>query len=696
MTPTKMKTLLPSRASLRLRSFSPSLPSLPSLSSFAFALAVSGLLAGLGLASASGMEGERAGELRDFGGIEMVWCPPGEFLMGSPEDEEGRFDGERQDRVTLTQGFWLAKYECTQAQWGKAVKDNPSRFKGADLPVEMVSWDHVQVWLAEMNERHPLPEGWEWNLPTEAQWEYACRAGEAGPYGGTGELEEMGWYVSNSGRKTRPAGGKAANAWGLYDMHGNVWEWCRDWYGEHPQGGLTDPTGAESGKFRVKRGGSWLSSALNCRAGFRAGLTPDDQLHIAGFRPAAVRVSDAPSPSPPPASTASTASTAQRKETDEGFSLTWRVDGRDWALHVDGQEEALRSIRFGSGERLAAVGIVDASMWFGIRREERVDFDGDGKEDLAVSFSFGAGGPGSRVAHLLVSTRLGKAFLYEGAGESADYWGNREPLPAVEGGFHLVERGGMVEFPGAEAAPPLSRPQIMGMVFTHAWDGEGFSFRPAPEFYAQLAELVREGEAELTVGEPESEWLTGHYVRTRALFEGLAAGEALPAYVHDASAWELVASVTAEGDHPLARPVEEASPPDPPQIGDGPGAALRPEIDGKVYRGFYYPGTVSGGYGAEQRMRWLHRNGEKVWAAVEFGPEGSVGILFETVGGRLVRLAGQNPEEGVLAMSDGTSDWAFHKELTEEWIVWECVRDGETLVLFRPRGDSRDFHGRIL
>ena len=140
-----------------------------------------------------GMEGSRAGEVREFGGIEMVWCPPGEFLMGSPTSESDRSDDETQHRVTLTRGFWMAKTETTLGQWERMMGDNPSQFTGEDLPVETVSWDDVLGWLEKMNEKTPLPSGWKWALPTEAQWEYACRAGTETAFAGTGELDEMGW-----------------------------------------------------------------------------------------------------------------------------------------------------------------------------------------------------------------------------------------------------------------------------------------------------------------------------------------------------------------------------------------------------------------------------------------------------------------------------------------------------------------------
>jgi formylglycine-generating enzyme required for sulfatase activity len=182
----------------------------------------------------------------------------------------------------LTSGYWLAKYECTQEEWERVMGSNPSNFRGPSRPVEEVSWNDVQEWMEKMKERHPLPEGWEWSLPTEAQWEYACRAGTSGAY--AGELEEMGWYGGNSGRTTHEVGQKRANGWGLHDMHGNVFEWCADRYGDYPGGSVTDPEGPGNGSFRVRRGGSWLLSASYCRSAYRFRYYPGFRNDNLGFR----------------------------------------------------------------------------------------------------------------------------------------------------------------------------------------------------------------------------------------------------------------------------------------------------------------------------------------------------------------------------------------------------------------------------
>ncbi|MBR4172521.1 MAG: SUMF1/EgtB/PvdO family nonheme iron enzyme [Kiritimatiellae bacterium] len=219
------------------------------------------------------------------GGVEMRfrWCPPGSFLMGSPTSEEGRLDDdETQHRVTLTKGCWMAETEVTQKQWQSVMGSNPSHFRGNDRPVEQVSWNDCQEFIKKVNARL---SDMHVRLPTEAEWEYACRAGTIGAYGGTGNLDEMGWYKENSGDETHPVAQKKPNVWGLYDMHGNVHEWCADWFGEYPSDSVTDPTGPSSGSDRVLRGGCWLYDALNCcRPANRFGSDPGRRDSRIGFR----------------------------------------------------------------------------------------------------------------------------------------------------------------------------------------------------------------------------------------------------------------------------------------------------------------------------------------------------------------------------------------------------------------------------
>jgi formylglycine-generating enzyme required for sulfatase activity len=214
--------------------------------------------------------------------VTFCWIPPGSFTMGSPTNEEGRSDNENQVEVTLSKGFWMAKTEVTQAQWEAVMGSNPSHFKGADLPVDKVSWDDVQEFLKKINAFVGNLEREKMVLPTEAQWEYACRAGAPGPYSG-GSIGEMAWYRDNSGRKTRPVGTKKPNAWGLHDMHGNVREWCADWYASGLQGGV-DPQGANSGTNRVNRGGGWYGNANNCRVADRNNGDPSSTNNVIGFR----------------------------------------------------------------------------------------------------------------------------------------------------------------------------------------------------------------------------------------------------------------------------------------------------------------------------------------------------------------------------------------------------------------------------
>jgi formylglycine-generating enzyme required for sulfatase activity len=216
----------------------------------------------------------------------MRWIKPGKFLMGSDESTKGLFIvDEEQHEVTLTQGFWMADAPCTQGLWmGTGTRENRSRFPGFSNPVERVSWEDCQAWLKGLGEVFPLMQP---ALPTEAQWEYACRAGSTSVYcfgDSEEELKKYAWYDKNSRSKTHVVGAKLPNAWGLYDVHGNVWEWCQDWYGEFTKASVTDPVGPPKGTARVIRGGSWDDSARYLRSACRSRYDPGIWLHYLGFR----------------------------------------------------------------------------------------------------------------------------------------------------------------------------------------------------------------------------------------------------------------------------------------------------------------------------------------------------------------------------------------------------------------------------
>ncbi len=242
------------------------------------------------------LEGQRAGEIRNFGGTEMVWCPPGEFMMGSSADEVDRDDDEQEHRVVLTQGFWLARKECTQGQYREITGASPSNFSGSDnLPVEKVSWNDAVAYCEKWGKQLGLPPGWKATLPTEAQWEYACRAGTVTPFSFGSSLNSKlanfdGDYSQSRGadspylRKTSAVGSYPANPWGLYDMHGNVCEWTLDWFDDYPSWSVKDPVGPDSGERKVFRGGSWYISARYCRSANRSKNTPDFILYNIGFR----------------------------------------------------------------------------------------------------------------------------------------------------------------------------------------------------------------------------------------------------------------------------------------------------------------------------------------------------------------------------------------------------------------------------
>lgn len=211
--------------------------------------------------------------------MELIWCGPGTFKMGSPVDEEGRFADEPLHSVTLTKGFWLGKYEVTQAQWASVMGNNPSRFKNPNNPVENVSWDDCQLFIRKVN----TALGGAARLPTEAEWEYACRAGSGDAVAGSGLLDEMAWYDANSGKRPHEVGRNSANAWGFLDMHGNVLEWCSDWFSKLGDQSV-DPKGAPSGSFKVLRGGCWFFYARDCRSAYRLKREPTLRNCIYGFR----------------------------------------------------------------------------------------------------------------------------------------------------------------------------------------------------------------------------------------------------------------------------------------------------------------------------------------------------------------------------------------------------------------------------
>ena len=233
--------------------------------------------------------------------VKFRWCPAttsdewkrisgGEdyFMMGSPANEEGRVPNEVQHPVTLTKGFWMGETEVTQGLWKEIMGSNPSRFNSDDnCPVEKVSWFQCREFVKKLNSDHPQDK-LEWALPTEAQWEYACRAGTTGAYGVAGNLESIGWHESNSGGATHQVAQRGTNAWGLCDMHGNVWEWCADVHGDYPSGSVTDPVhdsdGTSTSLNRSYRGGSWSGNASDCRSAFRGCDFPARKINSLGFR----------------------------------------------------------------------------------------------------------------------------------------------------------------------------------------------------------------------------------------------------------------------------------------------------------------------------------------------------------------------------------------------------------------------------
>ena len=222
--------------------------------------------------------------VKDGISIEMVKVEAGSFNMGAtPEMQNPDEDEKPVHRVTLTNNYYIGKYEVTQALWKTVMGNKSSRFKGDNLPVEKVSWNNCQKFISKLNKL----TGKSFCLPTEAEWEFAARGGKKSrgyQYSGSNTLGDVAWYEGNSGSKTHAVGTKQPNELGIYDMTGNVYEWCQDWYGSYSSSPQTNPIGAVSGSCRVYRGGCWVSSARNCRTSYRGRRTPDFRYGFLGLR----------------------------------------------------------------------------------------------------------------------------------------------------------------------------------------------------------------------------------------------------------------------------------------------------------------------------------------------------------------------------------------------------------------------------
>ena len=222
--------------------------------------------------------------VKDGISIEMVKIEAGTFMMGATSEMKDPYSDKKPvHQVTLTNDYYMGKYEVTQALWQAVMGSNPSNFKGDNLPVETVNWNDCQEFISKLNSL----TGRKFRLPTEAEWEYAARGGKKSrgyQYSGSRKISDVAWYEGNSRSKTHPVGRKQANELGIYDMSGNVWEWCSDWYGSYSSSSQTNPMGSDSGAKRVRRGGSWCHIARICRSSYRSGDAPDCRGLYLGLR----------------------------------------------------------------------------------------------------------------------------------------------------------------------------------------------------------------------------------------------------------------------------------------------------------------------------------------------------------------------------------------------------------------------------
>ena len=216
--------------------------------------------------------------------FEMVYVEGGSFDMGATyEQGDGVWDNEKPAHSVTLSDYYIGKCEVTQELWEAVMGSNPSNFRGAQNPVESVSWNDCQNFIKKLNSL----TGRTFRLPTEAEWEYAARGGNKSrhyKYSGSDNIDDVAWYYDNSGKKTRAVGTKTANELGIYDMSGNVWEWCSDWYGDYSAGAQTNPQGPSSGSYRVLRGGSWGSHAGGCRVSYRNYFDPGSSFNGSGLR----------------------------------------------------------------------------------------------------------------------------------------------------------------------------------------------------------------------------------------------------------------------------------------------------------------------------------------------------------------------------------------------------------------------------
>ena len=312
---------------------------------------------------------------KKIGDFDMVYVKGGTFTMGATAEQgsDAQSDEKPTHSVTVSD-FYIGRYEVTQAQWKAVMGSNPSYFKGDNLPVEWVSWDDIQEFIKKLNAK----TGKRFRLPTEAEWEYAARGGNKSKgykYSGSNSVYDVAWYYSNSDNKTHPVGQKRPNELGIYDMSGNVFEWCQDWDGNYSSSSQTNPSGPSSGTFRVLRGGCWVDYSSYSRVSYRLSLTPGSRKNGSGFRLACSVEPQPAAPAQQPKPAATPAPVSKTYKVGDYYNVNGK-EGVVFEVSADGRHGKIVSLKQ-SGALMWAAQSAEQSRTIG------TDYKSDGTKNIA-------------------------------------------------------------------------------------------------------------------------------------------------------------------------------------------------------------------------------------------------------------------------------------------------------------------------